>query len=117
MKRLWLIILPVLVLTQFPAAALAGDPAMRAHAAAVEQRRERLREKRERQFRDADSDGSRTLTRAEIEAAGMPRVLLQRFDEIDTDGDDALSPEELAALQSRRVDSARGDEAGGASAE
>ncbi|MEQ1439934.1 EF-hand domain-containing protein [Fontimonas sp. SYSU GA230001] len=100
MKRLIAIILPVL-------AALPAPPVHAASDAAVEQRRERLRQKREQQFRDADRDQSRSLSRAEIEAAGLPTSLLRHFDEIDTDGDGALSPEELQAMQDRRVRAAR----------
>lgn len=73
----------------------------------MEQRREKLRAKRELQFRAADTDQSRSLTRAEIEAAGLPSALLRQFERIDSDGDGTLTPEELESAQTRRVDAAR----------
>lgn len=51
-------------------------------------------------FRAADQDDSRGLSRAEVEAA-LPRVLLRHFDEIDTDADGELSPDELVAMRER----------------
>lgn len=74
---------------------------------AVEQRREKLRAKRELQFRTADTDLSRSLTRAEIEAAGLPPALLRQFDTIDVDADGALTPEELESAQTRRAEAVR----------
>lgn len=73
----------------------------------MEQRREKLRAKRELQFRTADIDQSRSLTRAEIEGAGLPSTLLRQFERIDSDGDGALTPEELESAQARRVEAAR----------
>lgn len=94
-------IVPVLGLLLVTMPAFAGDAGTRERQ--LEARREQLRQKWERQFREADSDGSRTLTREEAEAARLPRSLLERFDEIDTDGDGALSPEELLAARQKRV--------------
>ncbi|MFA5940607.1 MAG: hypothetical protein WC809_14720 [Sinimarinibacterium sp.] len=106
MKSPIAVILPVLAALLAPRDVLAFDPTMQSKAA-VEQRRERLREKREQQFRAGDLDRSRSLSRVEIEAAKLPDALLRRFSEIDADGDDALTPEELEAAQNRRIEAAR----------
>lgn len=106
MKLLIAVILPVLAALLAPPDVHAFDPTMQSKAA-VAQRRERLREKREQQFRAADLDQSRSLTRTEIETAKLPAALLRRFAEIDTNGDGALTPEELEAVQNRRIEAAR----------
>lgn len=90
-----------------PAAATASDD----RARVLDERRERLRAHREQQFRAADVDGSRSLTREEIEAAKLSNSLLRRFDEIDANGDGVLSPEELDTAHARRVAAARGETA------
>ncbi len=51
-------------------------------------------------FRAADTDNSRGLSRSEVEAA-LPRVLLRHFDDIDTDANGELSPDELVAMRER----------------
>ncbi|MEW6166688.1 MAG: hypothetical protein AB1651_03175 [Pseudomonadota bacterium] len=98
-------IVPVCVLALLAGATAAAQPPL--DRSVVDLRREQLREKRERQFRAADVDRSRSLTREEIEAAGLPSALLRRFDEIDADGDGGLAPEELEEAQRRRIEAAR----------
>lgn len=56
----------------------------------------------ETQFRVADVDRSRGLSRSEVEA-GLPRVLLKHFDSIDADGNGELSPEELIAMREEQA--------------
>ncbi len=51
-------------------------------------------------FRAADTDNSRGLSRAEVKAS-LPLVLLRHFDEIDTDSNGELSPDELVAMRKR----------------
>ncbi|WP_043111859.1 hypothetical protein [Solimonas flava] len=102
-------ILPVLAAALACGSSQAGEPAPGADAPrrqALEARREQLARKREAQFRAADRDGDRGLSREELAGSGLPRVLLQRFDAIDRDGDGRLSPEELQALDRERLDSA-----------
>lgn len=77
----------------------------------LQARRAQLAQKREQQFRAADSDGDRGLTREELRASTLPPVLLKRFDEIDSDGDGRLSPEELQSLDRRASAAASGSEA------
>lgn len=104
------VIVPVLALmlgaTTLPAA---GE---RTREQQLEARRQQLHDKWERQFRAADVDGSRDLTPAELEAGGLPRSLLRRFAEIDTNGDGALDPDELLAAQDQRLRSGGGEAAG-----
>lgn len=102
MTRLRDLILPVSVVL-LSAAGLAQAQA----PTAVDERREKLRAKRERQFRLADTDQSRSLTRAEIEAGRLPSALLRQFERIDSDGDGALTPEELESAQQRRAAAVR----------
>ena len=78
-----------------------------ADATDLEQRRERLAQKREREFRQADTDNSRSLTREEIVAAHLPELLLSHFDDIDTDHSGALTPEELQAAAQRQLQQQR----------
>jgi len=103
MLRRWFRILPVLTLALASAGAgAAGDgdaPTLDAH-------RERLAQKREAQFRAADQNGDRGLSREELAGSKLPKVLLRRFEDIDTDGDGKLSPEELQALEQRQIKSA-----------
>lgn len=51
-------------------------------------------------FRAADTDNSRGLSREEVKAS-LPLVLLRHFDEIDTDANGELSPDELVAMRKR----------------
>ena len=75
--------------------------------ALLDERRERLREKYEARFRAADTDQDRQLNLAELQASDLPRVLEQRFAEIDLDGDGGLSPEELWAAREKRLEAQR----------
>ncbi|WP_028079570.1 hypothetical protein [Solimonas soli] len=105
MLRRWSRILPVLALALASSAtrATAGESAT---ATALDAHRARLAQKREQQFRAADRNGDRALSREELAASDLPRVLLRRFDDIDTDHDGRLSPEELQALEQRQIDAA-----------
>ncbi|TJY62325.1 hypothetical protein E4T66_08910 [Sinimarinibacterium sp. CAU 1509] len=99
-----LIVPALLIALLLPDVATASPgPRSTADAVALQQRRAALREAREAQFRRADTNGNRRLSPAEIEQGRLPRVLLQRFGEIDLDGDGELSPEELQQLADRRV--------------
>ncbi len=94
------VIVPVLVTLLAPSLATAGGDEQRAQQ--LEQRRERLQQKWEQQFRAADLDGDRRLSREEAVNARLPKALLDRFDAIDLDGDCTLSPEELLTAQEKR---------------
>jgi hypothetical protein len=86
-------------------AALAGPldgPEQR--AAMLAQRRERLKQKWEAEFRAADTDADRALTRDEMQAGKLPSALLEHFDDIDRDHDGHVTPEELWAVYGKRVD-------------
>ncbi|MFT4046868.1 MAG: hypothetical protein QM661_09260 [Solimonas sp.] len=99
-------ILPVLVLgfvsITAHAQAADGDP-QSPSAQMLDTRRARLAQKREVQFRAADRDADRGLTREELAASDLPKVLLRRFDDIDSNHDGKLSPEELQALERRQI--------------
>jgi Ca2+-binding EF-hand superfamily protein len=56
----------------------------------------------EQRFRAADKDASRSLDRQEAQA-GLPKVLSRHFDDIDTDHDGLITPEELWAMHQREV--------------
>jgi Ca2+-binding EF-hand superfamily protein len=99
MKRLLLFIVPLL-LTQ-PLFAQEQDPA---RAALMQQRRDQLKKKWEQQFRAADADNSGSLTREEAKKAGLPAAIMDRFDDIDSDHDGQLSPEELMAAYEKRLE-------------
>ena len=86
-----------------PLASLATMPDEAGRQQMLERHRQQLAARREQQFRDADRDGDRGLSRDELRASQLPPVLLQRFDEIDRDHDGRLSPEELQALGFARV--------------
>lgn len=73
----------------------------------LSQRRDRLKHKWEAQFRAADTDGDRLLSRAEIQAGGLPEALSDQFDEIDLDHDKALSPQELWVVHEKRLQAQR----------
>lgn len=92
----WLLILPLA--TGLAAAAPADRDAL------MSERREKLRQKWEQRFRDADQDRSRSLTLAEARAAGLPHRLIARFDQIDADADGTLTPEELWSAYEQQLD-------------
>ncbi len=79
----------------------AGDDAAR--AALLQQRREKLKHKWEERFRAADRNQDRKLSREEARDAGLPGSIIERWDEIDTDHDGLLSPEELLDASQQRV--------------
>ena len=54
----------------------------------------------EERFKAADKDGNGTLSKEEV-SASMPR-LASRFDALDTNKDDQLSPDELRAARAGR---------------
>jgi hypothetical protein len=62
----------------------------------------RLKAQWEQRFRDADHDRSRSLDRAEADA-GLPKILARNFDAIDSNGNGAITPEELWAMHEREV--------------
>jgi Ca2+-binding EF-hand superfamily protein len=105
MKRLLFFIVPLLVALPLPAQGPAvGDN----RTALMQQRREKLREKWEAQFRAADTDNSGSLSRDEVRKAGMPAAILDHFDDIDTNHDGQLTPEELMAAYEKRLDAQKG---------
>lgn len=61
-----------------------------------------LKKQWEQRFRDADKDASRSLDRDEARS-GLPKVLFRHFDDIDTDRDQHITPEELWAMHRREV--------------
>lgn len=63
---------------------------------------ESLKQEWEQRFRAADRNHDRKLDRAEAKA-GLPKVLYEHFDEIDTDHDGRITPEELWAMHRREV--------------
>ena len=93
-------LLAVVVLAAASGAAATGE-------AGLDQRRERLKQKWEAQFRAADHDGNRLLSQDEIRAAQLPESLLTRFGEIDADHDGGLSPDELWAVHEKRLQAQR----------
>lgn len=62
----------------------------------------RLKQEWEQRFRAADKDQSRSLDRTEAQA-GLPKVLFRHFDEIDTNHDQRITPEELWAMHEHEV--------------
>ncbi|MGH8541506.1 MAG: hypothetical protein ACRETW_13515 [Stenotrophobium sp.] len=100
MKRLVFFIVPLLA-----ASPLLAQPAGYASSreALLQQRREKLKEKWEKQFRAADTDNSGTLTREECIKAGLPQSLIDHFDEIDTNHDGVLTPQELMSMYEKRL--------------
>jgi Ca2+-binding EF-hand superfamily protein len=66
---------------------------MQAHHRAM---RENFRQSMRDYWKKADIDGDGALSRAEVEAAKMPR-LMRDFDKLDKNKDGKLSPEEMAA--------------------
>lgn len=86
-----------------PLAALLLGAAAQDRESLLEQRREMLRQKWEAQFRAADADGDRLLTREEAQKAQLPPALVDHFADIDTDRDQKLSPEELMAVYEKRL--------------
>lgn len=56
------------------------------------------------QFKAADTDGDGALSRAELEAAHMNRVL-ENFDRLDVNKDGKITPEELRALLRSKLSS------------
>ena len=81
-------------------AAPPADPRL----AIIQQHREKLRKKWEEQFRAADTDNSRSLSREEAESGGLPASIRDHFEDIDTDHDGQLTPEELMAAFEKRLD-------------
>jgi hypothetical protein len=65
--------------------------------AAGEKRREEMKAEAEARFKAADKNGDHLLSKEEV-TAGMPR-LARNFDQLDTNKDGQLSPEELAAAR------------------
>ena len=90
-----------------PLAALLLGAAAPDRESFLAQRREQLRQKWEQQFRAADTNQDRLLSREEGQAAKLPPALLDRFGEIDTNQDQQLSPEELMAVYEKRLDQQR----------
>ena len=82
---------------------LAANACVAADEQALSGHRERLKQKWEAQFRAADANQDRLLTREEIAAAKLPDSLVSRFDEIDANHDGGLSPEELWAVYDKRL--------------
>lgn len=101
MQRRVIFILPVLLAVVASAARAGTADAQR--DALLQQHRERLAQKREQQFRAADRDGNGGLSRTELAASSLPKVLTSRFDEIDSDHSGELSPQELQALERRQL--------------
>ncbi|HWU69245.1 MAG TPA: EF-hand domain-containing protein [Stenotrophobium sp.] len=75
----------------------------------MQQRRQRLHDKWEQRFRAADTDHSRTLSRAECVKAGLPASIIDNFDRIDANHDGQLSPEELIAVYEKRLQAQRSE--------
>ena len=96
-----------MLILRLAALVLASTASVAADDAVLRQHRERLKEKWEAQFRAADLDANRRLTREEIETSHLPDSLLSRFDEIDTDHDKSLSPEELWSMYEKRLEAQR----------
>lgn len=82
----------------FGFAALAAEPdtAPPAHPDAA------LKKDWEQRFRAADKNHDRKLDRAEAKA-GLPKILYEHFDDIDTNHDGRITPEELWAMHEREV--------------
>lgn len=101
-KRSWQALLPVLLIIVPLALQAATDDASR--EALLKERREKLRQKWEQRFRDADVDQSRGLSVEEMQAAGLPRRMVSRFGEIDTDHDGEVTPEELLTAREKELE-------------
>lgn len=69
----------------------------------LQARRAKMLAKWERKFKEADRDANRLLTLTEAQDARLPRSMLEKFAEIDTDHDQCLSPEELITMMDRRL--------------
>ncbi|MGH8461360.1 MAG: hypothetical protein ACRESS_07120 [Stenotrophobium sp.] len=102
MNHVAFLILPLLLATPLPLLAqqqgIADNRVM-----LMQQRREQLRQKWEKQFRAADTDHSRTLSHEECIKAGLPAAIIDNFDKIDANHDGVLSPEELMAVYEKRL--------------
>ncbi len=72
-------------------------------AAELAEHRAALKAKWQARFVAADADGNGLLSAAEVAASALPGVIKKHFAEIDTDHDQGLSPDELLALQDRRL--------------
>lgn len=101
MRHLLFFIVPLLVALPLPAQ---EQPADNGRSTLMQQRREKLRKKWEKQFHAADIDNSRSLTREEAKKAGLPAAIMDHFEDIDTDHDGQLTPEELMAAYEKRLD-------------
>jgi hypothetical protein len=86
---------------------LGGSTAFAADESELSRHRERLKEKWEAQFKAADADGNRLLSRDEAAAGGLPESLVAHFDEIDLDHDKYLSPQELWTVHDKRLQAQR----------
>jgi Ca2+-binding EF-hand superfamily protein len=98
--------MPLLLMRALPFL-LASGAGVALDEAELSRHRERLKEKWELQFRAADADEDRRLSRHEIEAAELPESLARHFDEIDVDGDKGLSPQELWTVHEKRLQAQR----------
>jgi hypothetical protein len=79
---------------------LCGGPALA--AAPTAEPDAKLKADWEQRFRAADKDQSRSLDRQEAQA-GLPKVLVRHFDDIDADHSGSITPEELWAMHQREV--------------
>lgn len=78
---------------------LLSQAEMRAHHQSMASK---MRSQMQEHWRAADTDGDGALSRAEVDAAKMPR-LSRNFDQLDADKDGRLTPEEWhAAMMQRR---------------
>ncbi len=72
---------------------------MRAHHKAMH---EKMQSKMQERWKTADKDGDGALSRAEVDAAKMPR-LSRDFDQLDTNKDGKLSADEMRAAMKKRM--------------
>lgn len=72
---------------------------MRAHHKAMH---EKMQSKMQERWKTADKDGDGALSRAEVDAAKMPR-LSRDFDQLDANKDGKLSADEMRAAMKKRM--------------